>query len=221
MPDDQMPPGLFYDPDLEAQPEPPLTPDEEEFADAELEAIKRLETVRDENGELPPEKSRVLAFRNEAGEPVVVPTAVATEAERAFRCYQRWLRGDTWFEIAQDEKYPSPTACKADVDRYLAEGRSLVLASSAAEMLELEIARLTGYTRKLADRIEEGSLPAITEARHLAMARAQLYTTIGAALIDTNDGQRTVVIPAGSDYVGSLKEAAGESTPATEPAPGD
>jgi len=218
---EQMPPGLFFDP--EAVPvDVPLTPEEEESADAEIASIRRLETVRDADGELPAEGEKVLVFRNEAGEPIAVPAAVVTEAERAYRVYKMWLKGETWMEISRVEGYPSPRAAKADMDRYLAEGRSLVVASSAAEMVELELARLTSYTLKLAERIDEGVIPAITEARQLAMARVNLVTAIGQHIVGSNDGQRTVVVPVeGGTFVATLREAAEDSPSATEPDPGE
>lgn len=213
--DDEPPEGLFYEDD-EDRDDPPLSADDLHFSEEEMAAIRRLSVVRPPDEE--EQSAQVIAFRNSAGEPVVVPTDVATEAERAFRAYKLNRDGMDWHEIAIAEQYPSPRAAKADVDRYLAEGRALVVEKSAKEMLELEMARLNHYTFKLSPAIESGSIVAITEARHLVMSRARLAIALGAGLAADNEGGRTVVISGESgQFIATLQEAAGDDPGLTQP----
>lgn len=216
--DGEPPEGLFYDSEDEDRDDPPLSEDDLRFTPEEMEAIRRLTVV-------PPVDegpgAEVIAFRNSAGEPVVVPDAVATEAERAYRAYKLNRDGLDWHSIAEMEMYPSARAAKADVDRYLAEARALVVEKSAKEMLSLEMARLNHYTFQLREGIEKGSIIAITEARHLVMARARLALALGASLTEDNAGGRTVVIPGDDDgYVATLKEAAGDQPGSIQPTEG-
>jgi hypothetical protein len=195
MSDDEPPEGLFYDDDPD--------PDEEHsFTEGEIAAIKALEPTKLPNGHIPEDGAKVLAFRNADKEPVVVPTAVATEAERAYRCYGMRIGGKSWSEIA--------TAAKTDVDRYLAEGRALVVESSAKDMLTLEISRMDALQNYLWGFVQSGSIPAITEARHIIMSRAQLVVALGGGLDKAKDGTQTVVIGGtAQNYLGTLQEAAG------------
>lgn len=218
--DDEPPEGLFYE-DSEDRDDPPLSEDDLRFSPEEMEAIRRLSVVPP-----PPDDegtgAEVLAFRNSAGEPVVVPTDVATEAERAFRAYKLHRDGLDWMSIAVQEQYPSARAARADVDRYLAEGRALVVEKSAKEMLNLEMARLNHYTFQLSEMIAKGSIVAITEARHLVMARARLALALGASLTEDNGGGRTVVVGGATEgsYVATLQEAAGDEPGSIQPDPG-
>lgn len=212
---DEPPEGLFFDEDEDADPD-----EEHVFTEDEIEAIKRLEPVKLPNGHIPEDGAKVLAFRNADKEPVVVPTAVATEAERAFRAYGLRIGGKSWNEIAQMEKYPSPTAAKADVDLYLAEGRSLVVEKSAKDMLTLEMARMDALQNYLWGFVQSGSIPAITEARHIIMSRARLAVALG-GLTENKDGAQTVVIGGSAqNYLGTLQEAAG-AVPDGTPSQGD
>jgi hypothetical protein len=209
MSDDEPPEGLFYDDDPD--------PDEEHvFSQEEIEAIKRLEVTKLPNGHIPEDGAKVLVFRNADKEPVVVPTAVATEAERAYRCYGMRIGGKSWTEIAELEKYPNATAARADVDRYMAEARALVVESSAKDMLTLEVARMDALQNYLWGFVQSGSIPAITEARHIIMSRARLVEVLGAALSESKDGTQTVVIGGSTqNYLGTLQKAAGEVPGAT------
>lgn len=214
--DDEPPEGLFYDDDEDADPD-----EEHVFSEDEIAAIKRLEPVKLPNGHIPEDGAKVLAFRNADKEPVVVPTAVATEAERAYRCYKMRIGGKSWGEIADEEKYPSAAAAKADVDLYLAEARSLVVEKSAKDMLTLEMARLDAMQAYLWPGVVMGTIPAITEARHIIMSRARLAVALGQGLAESQDGAHTVVIGGTSgNYVGTLQEAAGKG-PAGAPDQGD
>lgn len=186
--------------------EPPLTPEEEESR-----TFRRLQVVKDkETGELPKDGAEILAFRNSAGEPIVVPTAVATEAERALRCYNRHLEGDDWQTIAMEENYPSARACKADVDRYFEEARAMVVEKSAQEMLTTEVARTLKLQKMIWSAASEGSIPAVSEIRQLIMTRAKLAVMLNPDVTGANDTSRTVVIPGSSaDYIATLQKAAG------------
>lgn len=214
---DEPPEGLFYDPESEDRDDPPLSEDDLKFTPDELEAIRRLQLVPPPDDE--DTGADVLAFRNTSGEPVVVPTDVATEAERAFRAYKLNRDGLDWQSIANQEMYPSARAAKADVDRYLAEGRALVVEKSAKEMLNLEMARLNHYTYQLKPGIDTGSIAALTEARHLVMARARLALALGASLTEGNEGGRTVVVGGTTEgsYVATLQEAAGDQPGSIQP----
>jgi hypothetical protein len=212
MADDWEPPeGLFYDDDDDPDPD-----EEHVFGEDEIEAIKRLEPVKLPNGHIPEDGAKVLAFRNADKEPVVVPTAVATEAERAYRAYGMRIGGKSWAQIAEEERYPSATAAKADVDLYLAEGRSLVVEKSAKDMLTLEMARLDAMQAYLWPGVTMGAIPAITEARHIIMSRARLAVALGQGLTDSQDGAHTVVIGGTEgNYLGTLQQAAGEGSGVT------
>lgn len=185
--------------------------DEPPIEDDEPRSMRRLDAVRDPvTGELPQDGAEVLAFRNSAGEPVVVPTAVATEAERAYRCYQKRLEGIPWEVIAREEQYPSAAACKADVDRYLAEARSLVVESSAKEMLRTEMARMDMLQTFIWGAAEDGSIPAVSEIRQLIMGRAKLAVYLGQGMTEESDTTQTVVVPRDSGhYLATLQGAAG------------
>lgn len=190
------------------QDEPPLDPDEEE-----IRSLQRLETVRDPvTGQLPQDGAEILAFRNSAGEPIVVPTAVATEAERALRCYKKRLAGVSWEQIAKDEQYPSALACRADVDRYLTEARSLVVEASAKDMLRTEVARMDLLQTFLWEAAEGGSIPAVSEIRQIIMGRAKLAVALGQGMTEESDTTQTVVVPRHSGgYIATLQEAAGRA----------
>jgi hypothetical protein len=211
MADDELPPdappGLFTV--FSDAPPPEDEPPEDE---EEIHSVRRLNVVRDAEGNLPDEGAEVIAFRNSNSEPVVVPTAVATEAERAFRCYRDHISGKDWHTIATEQGYPSPRACKADVDRYLEEARSLVVEKSAKEMLRTEISRLDMLQTFAWESASKGSIPAISEIRQLVMGRAKLVAYLNQDLVDNGDTTQTVVVPgeAGA-YVATLKTAAGNA----------
>lgn len=182
--------------------EPPLGPEDEEIA-----SIRRLSVVADHR-----EGADVLVFRNSAGEPIVVPSAVATEAERAYRCYQLRQSGKDWTEIALAEQYPSAKAAKYDVDRYLEEARSLVVESSAREMLRLEISRLDRLQSFIWDKAADGNIAAITEIRQLVMSRVRVVEVLEPSKTEEVGGDmvRTVVVASDeAGYLRGLQKAAG------------
>lgn len=162
---------------------------------------------------------QVLVFRNGAGQPVVVPDEVATEAERAYRVFKARRRGDSWEQIAEDERYPSGQAARYDYDRYMEEARSLVVEKSQKEALNLEISRLDFLQTRIWNAAEAGSLAAIKEIRGIIMDRAKLVAV--SDLIreaDTDETGRTVVVmrTEHESYLDRLKRVAGDDTRVTE-----
>lgn len=161
--------------------------------------------------EVPPEDDNVLVFRNPANAPVVVPSAVATEADRAFRCYQARVGGKSWAQIAEEENYPSAKAAKADVERYTAEARSLIAEGSMRDMLNLEVARLDALQVAFWGQATMGHVPSGRMILDIIKTRA-LFTGLDPEKIAENaDQMRTVIIPSNDEsYIARLQAAAGE-----------
>ena len=162
-----------------------------------------------------PPDGTVLVFRNPAGDPIAVPADIVTAAERAYRCYMARVGGQSWAEIAEQEQYPSARACQYDVDRYTKEAMSLVVESSAREMLTLEVARLDALQHALWLSAMTGHVPSATFCLNVVINRAKLIgldpDRMGAEL----NSSRTVVVPqAEDDFLQTLKDAAGEASPA-------
>ena len=161
--------------------------------------------------EVPPEDNNVIVFRNGRNEPIVVPSAVATEADRAFRCYQARIGGKSWDEIAKEERYPSAMACKADVTRYTAEARSLVAENSMRDMLNLEIARLDAMQVAFWGQAQMGHVPSGRMVLDVIKTRAAFMGLDPEKMRESAQASRTVIIPNNdADYVRRLQEAAGE-----------
>jgi hypothetical protein len=159
-------------------------------------------------------EATVLVFRNGAGDPIAVPTDVVTEAERAFRAHQLRVGGMTWAQVAEAEKYSSASACKYDVDRYMAEARSLVVESSAREMLTLEVTRLDALQHALWPAAMSGHVPSAALAMNIIVNRAKLVGLDPEKMMEEADKARTVVVPVDEDgYTAALQRAAGD-TPA-------
>lgn len=150
----------------------------------------------------------VLVFRNPSGEPVAVPDEVVTEAERAYRCYKARLGGKSWEQIAIEEQYPSPKAAAADVERYMAEARSLIVESSQKKMLEMEVARLDALQSAIWPQAIAGNIPSATFVLNTIKLRAQLFAEMGGTKVD--DGARTVVVVSkdSPSYIEELQRAA-------------
>lgn len=178
-------------------------------ADAEADAIHRLRMTT------PPGDNNVLVFRNGAQEPVAVPAEVVTEAERAYRCYTAHLGGRSWEQIAMDERYPSALAAKSDVDRYMSEGKALVLESSQRDMLVLEVARLNALQMSVWPMATSGHIPSVAAAINIIKLRSQLVGLDPDKMADQADQARTVVYVGkeSEDYIAGLKKAAAEDTP--------
>jgi len=167
--------------------------------------------------DLPPDDVRpkeerednVLVFRNATGSPVAVPSSVVTEAERAYRCHQMRIQGVSWGEIAQQENYTSAGAAKSDVDRYMAEARSLVVEASAREMLTLEVNRLDALQQAMWTNAMSGHVPSAQLIMNIIVNRAKLVGLDPEKMSEEADKARTVVVPDNPDgYLAALQQAA-------------
>lgn len=154
----------------------------------------------------------ILVFRNGIGQPIAVPLDVVTSAERAFRCYNRRLAGESWMTIAASEGYPTATSAAADVRRYTAEGAALVSESSKQEMLQLELSRLDALLGITWPMAMAGSLAAIDMARKIVVDQAKVAGLDPEKIAqESNTIGRTVVVhQEEGGYVRSLRAAAGE-----------
>lgn len=160
---------------------------------------------------LQPPDGSVLVYRNTVGDPIAVPEEVVTAAERAFRCYKERMAGKSWGEIALDEHYPSATAAKYDVGRYMDEASAMVVASTAKEMLSLEVARLDAVQNALWLSAMTGHVPSAALVVNIIINRAKLIGLDPERMGAAADQARTVVVPAHDDgYTASLKRLAGE-----------
>ena len=159
----------------------------------------------------PPDGS-VIVFRNPAGEPIAVPEDVVTAAERAYRCYQLRVGGQSWAQIAEAELYPSAGSAKADVDRYMAEASAMVVESSAREMLTLELHRLDALQHALWLSAMTGHVPSASLVMNIIMNRAKLVGLDPDRMGAEASHATTVVVPHQDDgYLTALKSAAGEA----------
>jgi hypothetical protein len=175
----------------------------------------------------PEDPDNVLVFRNPAGQPVAVPAQVVTEAERAYRCYMMNLGGKSWHEIAVLESYPSASAAKYDVDRYMEEARAMIVEASQQKMLVREVARLDYLQDRIWPGVQAGSLAAVQQARGIIMDRVKLIEAV--AMLKHLEGgasHNTVVIGSYAtadkeSYIGALAAAAGDTprTSSTDTAP--
>ena len=92
------------------------------------------------------EDKKVLVFPG-SERPVAVPEVIVLAAQRPYRAYKAHQSGKSWDEVAEQEKYPSAQSARADVRRYLTEGRALVTEWSRAEQLAIELAiALLGFS---------------------------------------------------------------------------
>lgn len=158
-----------------------------------------------------PPEGTVLVFRNPSGEPIAVPEDVVTKAERAYRCYQARVGGQSWEAIAAAELYPSARACKHDVERYMAEASALVVESTAREMLTLEVNRLDAVQHALWLSAMTGHVPSAALVVTVIMNRAKLIGLDPERMGAEINNSRTVVVPQDEDdYLQTLKDAAGE-----------
>jgi hypothetical protein len=160
---------------------------------------------------------KVLVFRNHVGQPIAVPGDIVTEAERVYRCHRMRVNGNTWEQIAQLELYPSAGAAKADVDRYIKEGKALVIESSQREMLTLEVARLDAMQLGLWERAVNGNVPAVNAIVNIIAHRARLVGLDANQLNEEHKGPHTLVVPMdGPGFLEALKDAAAKSKPLHE-----
>jgi hypothetical protein len=158
--------------------------------------------------EQPPEGT-VLVFRGPMNDPIVVPTAVATEAERAFRCYGLRVEGMSWAQIATAELYPSASAAMHDVKRYMEEAKALVTEHSQREQLTLEVNRLDALQHAVWANAMTGHVPSAAFAMNVVMNRAKLVGLDPDKMADAT--ARTVVVPVDDDgFLAALKTLAGQ-----------
>lgn len=154
--------------------------------------------------------SKVLVFRGSNDAPVAVPEEVVVEAERAFRAYTLKRAGKSWHEIALSQDYPNAAAAAADVQRYLAEGRALVMADSAMAMLDLEMARLDALQSAHWDKAIDGNLAAADFCRKVITDRVRILGLDQSTVRDDAAKVRTIVVYGnGEEYVAALQQAAG------------
>lgn len=142
----------------------------------------------------------VLAFRQPStGRPVVVPTDVATMAERPYRAYQMRLAGRGWKDVAEVEGYPSAQAARADVDRYMREGAALVSDWSRKQLLTFELDRLDQLQAALWPQAMAGHIPAVNTSLQLVLSRVKLLALDQPSAEDSATSPRTVVVPTDDD----------------------
>lgn len=156
-------------------------------------------------------EAKVLVFRTAANDTFAVPDDVVTEAERAYRCHQHHLQGKSWDEIALEEQYPSGRAAKADVDRYMAEARSLVSEKTMRDMLTLEVMRLDALQAAIWPNAMMGHVPSATFVLNVIMSRAKLIGLDPDRMAEQLQQRQshTVIVPPDSDgYVAALQHHA-------------
>jgi len=165
--------------------------------------------------------AKVLVFRNAGNEPIAVPADVVTAAQRAYRCHQLRIGGKSWSEIAEMEKYPSAISAQADVTRYMAEAKALVVEASQRDMLTLEVARLDAVQSALWPAAMAGHVPSAAAVVSIIINRSKLVGLDPEKMNDDAAQQlRTVVVPQESDgYVAALRLAAGDEPPSVDPPP--
>lgn len=158
----------------------------------------------------PPEEydNNVLVFRNGANQPVAVPADVVTAAERTYRCYQAKVGGKSWAEIAEQENYPSASAAKADVARYMGEAQSLIVEASMRSMLTLEVARLDALQASFWGQAMMGHVPSGRMVLDVIRTRAAMVGLDPEKMGEAAQGARTVVVKTDSEegYVASLQQ---------------
>lgn len=167
----------------------------------------------------PDEDGKVLVFRGAGGNPVVVPSDIATEADRAYRAHKARIIGKSWDEIAHEEQWPSAAAAQAAVKRWQAEAAALVTASSQREHLELEVARIDALQAAIWPQAMMGHVPSATAALSMIVQRSRLIGLDPEKMNEDGETARTVVVPQeSSSYIDALKRAAGETPPVAPPA---
>jgi len=154
----------------------------------------------------------VLVFRNQHGEPIAVPDEVVTAGERAYRAYQEHLSGKSWDQIAIEEQYPSASAVRYDVQRYMDEAQALVVERSARQLLQLEVARMDALQAAVWPQALRGHVQSAALALNIIIQRAKLVGLDPEKMNDADTKAHTVVVPSQSDgYIDAMKRAAGEA----------
>lgn len=166
----------------------------------------------------PPEDNNVLVFRNPMGQPTVVPSAVATEGERAYRCYLNRVGGMSWSQIAEAEGYPNAAAAHADVARYMTEAKALIAESSMRDMLTLEVARLDAMQASFWGQALKGHVPSGRMVLDVIKIRAAMVGLDPEKMGEAAQAARTVVISTDTEsgFIEDLKRQS-DDLPSTEP----
>lgn len=141
------------------------------------------------------------------------------EADRPYRAYHHHLGGMPWEAIADLEHYPSASAVKSDVKRYLDEGRSLISDLTRKQLFEREMSRLDHLLSKTWAGVEEGHLPSINTAHGIVITRMKMLHFD--KVVEDPDGEtsgRTVVVVPEDDagYSAALQAAAQVRVPKKE-----
>ena len=152
---------------------------------------------------------KVLVFPG-SDRPVAVPEVIVLAAQRPYRAYKAHQSGKSWDEVAEQEKYPSAQSARADVRRYLTEGRALVTEWSRAEQLAIELASLRALQAACWEGAMEGKLPAIALAKDIIVTRIKVLR-LDEASTEEEDRARTVVIQGESEsYISALRDASND-----------
>jgi hypothetical protein len=170
-------------------------------------AAKKTTKTKDEGLE----EATVLVFRNTDGDPVAVPAEVVNEVERAYRCHNQRIQGQSWATIAAVEGYPSPLAAQADVGRYLKEGAALLVEHNLRDSMRLEVARLDALQYALWPAAMRGHVQSAMGCMNIIVNRAKLTGLDPEKLANNADNASTVIIPGDSEgYERALRQAAGD-----------
>lgn len=126
---------------------------------------------------------------------------VRTREERAYRAYQKRLGGESWADIAQAMKYPSPTSVKRDVDMLITKAANVASDDRKREVVEMELDRLDALQNAVWGMAMMGDFKAVDSTLKIMQHRARLL-----ALGEESSGNTIqTVIVAGEDYVETLR----------------
>lgn len=150
-------------------------------------------------------------FESRRGKPVVVPSEVASAAERPYRAYKKKLDGMTWADIAQEEGYPNQQAAAVDVRKYLEQGKALVTDYSRQQLIEIEADRLDKLQRAIWGLAMQGDLPAVAMSLKIMAHRAKILgLEADQRAGETSDARPVtiVVAPDSESYMAALERMA-------------
>lgn len=156
-------------------------------------------------------ETTVLVVRGHDSRPIAVPEDIVLAAERPYRAYMLKQAGHNWETIALAENYPSWKSARADVQRYLDEGSSVIADFTRKQLLELEIARLEQLQQAVWSIAMKGNLPAVNSALSIITTRAKLLR-LDQDIRDEDEAMtgRTVVVGTDEDgYRAGLQAASG------------
>lgn len=156
----------------------------------------------------PEEGPRTYVLRGPGGEPVAVPDAVITEADRIYKAYTMRQAGRSWEEIWEAEiGWESPAAVAASVQRYLADAAVLWTEMRRVEAIAMEASRYDALQAAVWDDAMKGKINHVLTAGKMIEKRVKLLKLD--QVEDGDDGTvipRTVVVrPEPEFYVHDLK----------------